>query len=125
MSIFIMNLLFAIDKRISFSALSSKTNRRCGSNKTFLLTTRQFFCAPNVRSVKRDVARTRKKSGNSNLVHNLRSEFDPHRHLRRKASVRKYNAAGIISPNFIRGQIRSSRVVRASDSQCRSRHSGI
>ena len=48
----------------------------------FLLITRQFICAPNVRSVKRDAAQTRKKSANSNLVHNLRSEFDPHRHLR-------------------------------------------
>jgi hypothetical protein len=43
-------------------------------------------------------ARTRKKSANSNLVHNLRSEFDPHRHLRRRASVRQYNSAGMISP---------------------------
>ena len=61
---------------------------------------RQFICAPNVRSVKRDAARTRKKSANSNLVHNLRGEFDPHRHLRRKASVRQYNGAGMISPQF-------------------------
>ncbi len=49
---------------------------------TFLLITRQFICAPNVRSVKREAARTRKKSANSNLNHNLRTEFDPHRHLR-------------------------------------------
>jgi hypothetical protein len=27
------------------------------------------------------------------MVDNLRSEFDPHRHLRRKASVRLYNGA--------------------------------
>ncbi len=27
------------------------------------------------------------------MVHNVRSEFDPHRHLRRKASVRQYNGA--------------------------------
>jgi hypothetical protein len=39
-----------------------------------------------------------KKSANSNLVHNLRSQFDPHRHLRSKASVRQYNGAGMISP---------------------------
>jgi hypothetical protein len=26
----------------------------------------------------------------------LRSEFDPHRHMRRKASVRQYNGAGMI-----------------------------
>ncbi len=30
------------------------------------------------------------------MVHNLRSEFDPHRHLRRKASVRQDNGAGMI-----------------------------
>jgi hypothetical protein len=30
----------------------------------------------------------------------LRGEFDPHRHLRRKASVRQYNGAGMISPQF-------------------------
>ncbi len=59
---------------------------------------RQFICALNVRSVKRDAARTRKKSANSNLVHNLRSEFDPHHHLRGKASVRQYNSAWMISP---------------------------
>jgi hypothetical protein len=47
-------------------------------------------------SVKRDAAQTRKKSARSNLVHSLRSEFDPHRHLRRKASVRQYNGAGMI-----------------------------
>jgi hypothetical protein len=56
--------------------------KRCRSNSTFLLITRQFICAPNVRSVKSDAARTRKKSADSNLVYNLRSEFDPHRHLR-------------------------------------------
>ncbi len=89
MSIYALNLPFANKKRISFSALSSKMNRRlfdkkrCGSNKTFLLTTRQFICAPNVRSIKRDAARTRKKSASSKLYHNWRCEFDPHRHLRR------------------------------------------
>ena len=56
--------------------------KRCESNKIFPLTTRQFICAPNVRSVKRDAARTRKKSASSNLVHNLRYEFCPHRHWR-------------------------------------------
>jgi hypothetical protein len=43
-----------------------------------------------------DAAQTRKKSARSNLVHNLHSEFDPHRHMRRKASVRQYNGAGMI-----------------------------
>jgi hypothetical protein len=53
-----------------------------GAHMHIIKKTRQFICAPNIRSVKRDAARTRKISANSNLVHNLRSEFDPHRHLR-------------------------------------------
>ncbi len=67
---------------ISFPLVTAKWigdlfgKKRCGSNKTLLLITRQFICAPNVRSVKRDAARTRKKSVRSNLVHNLRYEFD-------------------------------------------------
>jgi hypothetical protein len=36
-------------------------NKRYGANKTLLLTTRQFICAPNHRSVKRDAAQTSKK----------------------------------------------------------------
>jgi hypothetical protein len=77
---------FAIKKCISVSAPSSKMNRRLvwqKAKKTFLLMMRQFICVPNVRSVKRDAARTRKKSATSNLFHNLRCEFDPHRHWRR------------------------------------------
>ncbi len=58
--------------------------------------TRQFICAPNVCSVKRDAARTRKKSARLNLVHNLLGEFDPHRHLRGKPSVRQFNGAEMI-----------------------------
>jgi hypothetical protein len=38
----------------------------------------------------------KKKICEINLVHNLHSEFDPHRHLRRKALVRQYNGTGII-----------------------------
>jgi hypothetical protein len=30
------------------------------------------------------------------MVDNLRGGFDPHRHLRREASVRQYNGAGMI-----------------------------
>jgi hypothetical protein len=56
------------------------TKSDADQHKTFLLLTRQFICAPNVRSAKRDAARTRKKSTSSNLVHNLRCEFYPHRH---------------------------------------------
>ncbi len=58
--------------------------KRCGANKTFLLMTRQFICAPNVRSVKRCAVQTRKKSAILKLFHNLRCEFYPHRHWRRE-----------------------------------------
>jgi hypothetical protein len=34
------------------------------------------------------------------MVDNLRGEFDLHRHLRREASVRQYNGAGMILPQF-------------------------
>ena len=34
------------------------------------------------------------------MVDNLRGEFDPHRHLRREASVRQYNGAGMFCPQF-------------------------
>jgi hypothetical protein len=34
------------------------------------------------------------------MDHNSRSEFDPHRHLRRKASVHQYNGAGMTMPLF-------------------------
>ncbi len=53
---------------ISFSACNSKTNKdyfenkQSGSNKEFLLITRQFICASNLLSVKRDAAQKGKKS---------------------------------------------------------------
>jgi hypothetical protein len=34
------------------------------------------------------------------MVDNLRGEFDPHRHLRREASMRQYNGAGMFCPQF-------------------------
>jgi hypothetical protein len=34
------------------------------------------------------------------MVNNLRSEFDPHHHLRRESSVRQYNGAGMFCPQF-------------------------
>jgi hypothetical protein len=34
------------------------------------------------------------------MVKNWRSEFDPHRHLRREASVRQYNGAVMFCPQF-------------------------
>jgi hypothetical protein len=84
MSTFILNVPFAIEKHISVSALSSKMKgdlfdkKRCGANKAFLLITRQFICARNVRSV--NAVQTRKKSTILKLFHNLRCEFYPHRH---------------------------------------------
>ncbi len=82
---FILNVPFAIEKRISVSVLSSKLNRdlfdkkRCDANKAFLITMRQFSCALNVRSVKRDAVRTRKKSAILKLFPNLRCELYLHR----------------------------------------------
>jgi hypothetical protein len=76
MSIFILNVPFAIEKRTFVFALSCRMNRRLvwqktmRIKKTFILVTRQFVCAPNVQSMKRDAAQTRKKSANSNLFHN-------------------------------------------------------
>jgi hypothetical protein len=61
---------------------------------------RQFIYAPNVRSVKRDATRTRKKSARRNLVHNLRGELDMHRHSLSKASVCQNNGAGMILSYF-------------------------
>ncbi len=78
MSIFVLNMLFVIEKCTSISALSSKLNRwfvwidkkRCGSNKTFLLITRQLISAPNVQSMKRTAVWTQKKSAIPKLFHN-------------------------------------------------------
>ncbi len=106
MSIIILNVPFAIEKRISFSALSSKMSRRfvwqkAMRNKQDLPTyNAPIYLRTECSELKRDGAQTRKKSASSNLVHNLRSEFDPHRHWRRKASVRQYNGAAMISTWF-------------------------
>jgi len=75
-------------------------NGRWGSNHTVKLITHQFICTPNVRSVKRDPTWTRKKCASLSLVHNLHCKFDPRRHWRRKASMRQYIGAGMISPWF-------------------------
>ncbi len=48
-------------------------NKRCWSNKTCLLIKRQFICAPNLRGVKRDAARTRKKYAGSWFTLRIRS----------------------------------------------------
>ncbi len=66
MSIFILNMPFAIKNVFPFPLAPAKLisdyfdNRRCGSNNTVILIMHQFICAPNVWSVKRDEARTRK-----------------------------------------------------------------
>jgi hypothetical protein len=50
--------------------------------------------------VKREAAQTGKKTARSNMVKKWRSEFDPHCHLRREASVRQYNGAGMFCQQF-------------------------
>ncbi len=83
MSIFILNVPFAIEKSISVSACSSKMNRRFVWQKTMWckqdlsIIMRQFICAPNVRSVKRDAVWTRKKSAILKLFHSLCCKFYP------------------------------------------------
>ncbi len=95
MSLFILNVPFAIEKHISFSALSSKMNRQFVWQKVMRIKqdlptyNAPIYLCTECSGVKQDAARTRKKSVRSNLIHNLRSEFDPHRHLRRRASVRQ------------------------------------
>jgi hypothetical protein len=106
MSIFILNVPFAIEKRIPFPLSPAKSIgdyfaiRRCGSNMLFLIIMRLFICAPNVRSVKRGAARTRKKSVRSNMVHNWSSEFVPHRHLRRRQVLIFITREYIDAPKF-------------------------
>ncbi len=93
MSIFILNLPFGIEKCISVSACSSKMNMwfvwqkamRCKQDLSTY--NASIYCAQNVRSVKRDAVRTRKKSANTNIVHNLRCNFAPHRHLLRCSNI--------------------------------------
>ncbi len=69
-SIFIMNICLPLKYKIPFPLVIAKLLGDYfniwgyGPNKTFLLITHQFICAPNLRSVKRDGALTRKKSAN-------------------------------------------------------------
>jgi hypothetical protein len=106
MSIFILNVPFDNEKCISVSACSSKMNRRFVCQKAMRykedLTTynASIYLRTECCSVKRDAVKTNKKSANSNMTHNLRCNFAPHRHLRRKASVRQFNGAEMISPEF-------------------------
>jgi hypothetical protein len=102
MSIFILKMSFAIEKHISFSALSSKMNRRLVWQKAMRI--KQDFPTYNASIYLRTECSERekrlgpnkKKSAISKLEHNSRCEFDRHRHWRRKASVRQYNGAGMI-----------------------------
>ncbi len=59
-------------------------NKRYRANKTFLYITCQFICAPNHWSVKRDAARTRKKSASLKLFLGMCCVFDPHRQWLRR-----------------------------------------
>ncbi len=58
-------------------------NRRYRLNKTFLLNM-LIICAPNHWNVKRDSARTRKKSASLKLFLRLCCVFNPHRHWLRR-----------------------------------------
>jgi hypothetical protein len=78
MSIFILKMPFAIKNLFSFPLSPAKLIsdyfdiKKCGSNKTFLLTTHQFICAPNLWSVE-EMQPKQEKNGS-------RCEFGPHRH---------------------------------------------
>jgi hypothetical protein len=110
MSVFFLNMPFAIEKRIPFPLCPAIwigdqfDNKRYGANKTFYLVTRHFICAPNLRSVKRDAARTRKKFASSKLIPKSRSKFDPHRHWRRKLRCVNILAKGWSHRDLIWGQ---------------------
>jgi hypothetical protein len=70
-------------------------DRQYGANKAFFLIKRQFFCAQNHQSVKRDAVRTRKKSASSKMFNNSRCKFDPHCHWRNKKEWYILNNTGI------------------------------
>jgi hypothetical protein len=68
-SIFVLNMLFNIEKRISFPLSPAKwignkfDKKWCEANKTFLrIIMHQLLCAPNVRSVKRAAVWTKNKT---------------------------------------------------------------
>jgi hypothetical protein len=83
-----LNMPFAIEKRISFSTLSSKMSRRFVWQKAMRI--KQGLPTYNAPIYLRTECSERKKrrgpnkSARSNLVHNLRYKFYPHRHLRRR-----------------------------------------
>jgi hypothetical protein len=73
MSILVLSITFDIENMFPFPLSPAKLIsdyfdiRRCGSNNTFVLITRHFICAQNLRSVKRDAARTKKNA--SSIIH--------------------------------------------------------
>jgi hypothetical protein len=89
MSIFILNISFAIEKRFSGSALSSKMNRRLVWQKAMrikqdLPTYNSSIYLRTERPVrKKRCGPNKQKSASLKLVHNSRYEIDPHRHWRR------------------------------------------
>jgi hypothetical protein len=83
MSLFVLNILFAIAKRISVSALSSKMNWRLVSQKAMRI--KHDFPAYNVLINLRTECSERKRRRGQNKkknpqVHDSRCEFGPHRH---------------------------------------------
>jgi hypothetical protein len=106
MSIFILKVPFIIETRISVSALPSKMNRRLVWQKLAMRIKQDlptykrvnFFAHQMFGARKEMRPEHKKKSASLKLVHNSSCEFDPHRHWRRKASMRQYNGEGMISP---------------------------
>jgi hypothetical protein len=84
MSIFTLNVLFAIEKCTSVSALSSKMNRRLVWQKAMRI--KQDL--PNYNAsiyLRTDCSEGEKRRGpNKKKISNFKSLFDPHRHLRRR-----------------------------------------
>jgi hypothetical protein len=84
MSIYILNVLFAIEKHISVSALSNKMNRRFVWQKAMRI--KQDL--PNYNALiylRTECSECEKRSGpNKKKIRNFTSVFDPHRHLRRR-----------------------------------------
>jgi hypothetical protein len=68
--IFILNVASSLQYIFPFPLLTAKLigdcfdNSQYGANRILLFMMRQFISATNYRSIKRDTARTRKKSGN-------------------------------------------------------------
>ncbi len=113
MSVFFLNMPFAIEKRVSVSALSCNMYRRSVWQKVIRckqdLSTYNAPIYLRTESSEREksVARTRKKSASSKLIHKSRFKFDPHCHWRRRLRCVNIMAQGLSHRDLICGQNRS------------------